>query len=88
MVERKVPETMYGKIRTIIDDSGIEGEFSDWFLVECAAMATWYENMIISMENKWLPIKSIFKSKTKRFRNLKWFGRISAVIKKIRLNPN
>ena len=42
-VERKF-QTQYGRIRAMMNDLGIEGEFRNGLWAECAATGTYYEN--------------------------------------------
>ena len=49
--ERKF-QTLYGRIRAMFNDAGIEGDFRKGVWDECASTATYYENIIVSKEKK------------------------------------
>jgi hypothetical protein len=63
-VERKF-QTLYGRIRAMMNDSEIDGELRDGLWAECASTATYYDNSIIKKDKK---------NRAKGLRNLKRFG--------------
>jgi hypothetical protein len=58
-VERKF-QTLYGRIRAMMNDSEIDGEFRDGLWAECASTATYYDNLIINKDEKKSPIELMF----------------------------
>jgi hypothetical protein len=54
-VERKF-QTLYGRIRAMMNDSEIDEEFRDGLWAECASTATYYDNLIIYKDKKKSPI--------------------------------
>jgi hypothetical protein len=67
-------QTLYGRIREIMNDSEIDGEFHDGLWEECAIKATYYDNLIINKEKKKCPIELMFKKKAKELKNHKRLG--------------
>jgi hypothetical protein len=51
---------MYGRIRAILNDSGLEGTFCEGLWAESASTAAYYENLIVDKESKKDPTKLIF----------------------------
>jgi hypothetical protein len=72
-VERKF-QSLYGRIRAMMNDSEIDGEFRDGLWAECASTATYYDDSIINMGKKKSPIALMFKNRAKGLMNLKRFG--------------
>jgi hypothetical protein len=68
-IERKF-QTLYGRIRAMMNDSGIDGEFRDGLWAEYASTATYYDNLIINKDKKESPIELMFKSRAKGLMNL------------------
>jgi hypothetical protein len=58
----------------MMNESEIDGEFRDGLWVECASIATYYDNLIINNDKKKIPIEFIFKSRDKGLMTLKRFG--------------
>jgi hypothetical protein len=80
-VERKF-QTMYGRIRAMMNDSEIDGEFRDGLWAECACTDTYYDNLIIKKNKKTSSIELMFENKDKGLRNLKKFGEMSVATTK------
>jgi hypothetical protein len=40
-------QTLYGRIRAMFNDAGIEGDFCKGLWAECASTATFYDNIIV-----------------------------------------
>jgi hypothetical protein len=80
-LERKF-QTLYGRIRAMMNDTEIDGEFLDGLWAECASTATYYDNLIINKNKKKSPIDSMFKSRAKGLMNLKRFGEMCVVTTK------
>jgi hypothetical protein len=68
-VERKF-QTLYGRIRAMMNNSEIDGEFCDGLWAECASTATYYDNLIINKDKKKSPIVLMFEIRAKGIRNL------------------
>jgi hypothetical protein len=71
-VERKL-QTLYGRIRPMMNDSEIDGEFRDGLWAERASRATYYDNLIINKDKKKSLIELMFKNRAKGLSNLKRF---------------
>jgi hypothetical protein len=71
--ERKF-QTLYGRIRAMMNDSDIDGEFHDGLWAECTSTATYYDNLIINKDKKKSSIELMFKSRAKGLMNLERFG--------------
>ena len=74
-VERKF-QNLYGRIREMMNDSGIEGEFCEGLWAECASTASFYEDIIVNKGKKKPPIELMlmFNQKVKELRNFKRSG--------------
>jgi len=83
-VERKF-QTLYGRIRAMMNSAGIEGEFRKGLWAECASTATFYENIIVNKEKKKSPFELMFKSKGKELKSLKRFGEMCVVTTKAKI---
>ena len=80
-VERKF-QTLYGKIRAMFNDSGIENEIRHGLWAECASTATFYENRITNKEKQQSPLQLMFQTPFKGFNYLKTFGEMCVVTTK------
>jgi hypothetical protein len=74
-VERKF-QTLYGRIRAIFNDAGIEGDFCKGLWAECASTATFYDNIIVKISQHKSPLEIMFKEKAKELNNLRKFGEV------------
>ena len=83
-VERKF-QTLYGRIRAMMNSAGIEGDFRKGLWAECASTATFYENIIVNREKKKSPFELMFKSKGKELKSLKRFGEMCVVTTKAKI---
>jgi hypothetical protein len=43
-------QRLYGRIRAMLNDAGVEGDFREGVWAECASTATSYENLIVDKE--------------------------------------
>jgi hypothetical protein len=67
-------QTLYGRIRAMMNDSEIDGEFRDGLWAECASTATYYDNLIINKDKKKSPIELMFKYRARELKYFKRFG--------------
>jgi len=58
-------QTLYVRIRAMMNSAGIEGEFCKGLWAECASTATLYETIIFNREKKKLLLNSCLKAKLK-----------------------
>ena len=58
----------------MMNDSGIEGEFRNGLWAECAATATYYENIIVNKDKRKSPIELMFHEKVRGLKRFKRFG--------------
>jgi hypothetical protein len=86
-VERKL-QTLYGRIRAMFNDAGIEGDFLKGLLAECTSAATFYENIIFSKDKRKSPLELMFKEKTKELKRLKRFDEMCVVTTKSKSKGN
>jgi hypothetical protein len=68
-VEQKF-QTLYGRIRAMLNDAGIEGDFCKGLWAECASTATFYDNIIVHHKS---PLELMFNVKVKESNNLRKF---------------
>ena len=69
----------------MFNDAGIEGDFCKGLWAECASTATYYENIIVSKDNKKSPLELMFKEKTKELKRLKRFVEMCVVTTKSKI---
>jgi hypothetical protein len=86
-VERKF-QTLYGRIRAMMNDSEIDGELRDGLWAEYASTATYYDNLIINKDKKKSLIELMFKSRDKGLMNLKRFGEMCVATTRIKSKEN
>jgi hypothetical protein len=72
-VERK-SQTLYGRIRAMFNDAGIEGAFCKGLWTECASTATFFDNIIVKNSQSKSPLELMFNEKAKELNNLRKFG--------------
>jgi hypothetical protein len=60
-VERKF-QTLYGRIRSMFNDSGIVDEIRDGPWAECASTASFNENRIVNKETQQPPLQLMYNS--------------------------
>jgi transposase InsO family protein len=58
-VERKF-QTLYGKIRAMLNDAGVDKDFRERLWAECASSAAYYENLIVDKESNKDPNNLLF----------------------------
>jgi hypothetical protein len=63
-VERKF-QTLYGRVRSMLNDAGIKDKMRSGICIECASMATFYANNLVNRESRKLPHESMFKKLSK-----------------------
>jgi hypothetical protein len=76
--ERKC-QTMYGPIRSFLNDAGIEREMRQGIWAECALKATFYVSILVNVDLGKAPHELLFQKKIKRLSNLQSFGEMAAV---------
>jgi hypothetical protein len=74
-VEQKF-QTLYGRIRVMFNDAGIEGDFCKGLWAECASTATFYDNIIVKTSQNESPLELMFKVKAKELNSLRKFGEV------------
>jgi transposase InsO family protein len=68
-VERKF-QTLYGRIRAMFNDAGIEGNFRTGLWAECESTATYYDNIIEKTSQGKSPLELLLNEKAKELNNL------------------
>jgi hypothetical protein len=66
-VERKF-QTLYGRIRAMFNDAGIEGDFRKGLWAECTSTATYYDNIIVKKDQTKSPLELMFKETPKELK--------------------
>jgi hypothetical protein len=82
-VEQKFP-TLYGRIRAMFNDVGIEGDFRKGLWAECASTATFHDNIIVKKSHNKSPLEPMFKENAKELNNLQKFDEVCNAATKVR----
>jgi transposase InsO family protein len=80
-VERKF-QTLYGRIRAMLNGANLEGEFRDKIWAECVMNVTYLSNIISTKSNLKSPFESLYGENPTLHDNLKIFGEIGVVTTK------
>jgi hypothetical protein len=83
-VEQKF-QTLYGRIRAMFNDAGIEGNFRKGLWAECASTATFYDNIIVKNSHHKSQLELMFEVKAKELNNLRKFGEICVAATKSKI---
>jgi hypothetical protein len=80
-VEQKF-QMLYGKIRAILNDAGVEGDFREGLWAECVSTAMYYENLIVDKGSRKDPYSLMFNGPLKRPVKLRKFGAMCVITTK------
>jgi hypothetical protein len=80
-VERKF-QTVYGRIRAMLNGAGLEGELRDKIWVECVMNVTYLSNIMSTKSSFKSPFELLYGEKPKLHNNLKMFGEFGVVTTK------
>jgi hypothetical protein len=83
-VERKF-QTIYGRIRAVLNGSGLKGELRDKIWAECVMNVTYLSNIISTKSSFKSPFELLYGEKPILHNNLKMFGEVGEVTKKERI---
>jgi Asp-tRNA(Asn)/Glu-tRNA(Gln) amidotransferase B subunit len=59
-------QTLYGRIRAMLNDAGVEKDFLERLWAECASTAAYYENLIVDKESNKDPNNLLFNQLLKK----------------------
>jgi hypothetical protein len=80
-VERKF-QTLYGRIRVMLNGDGLEGESRDKIWVECVMNVIYLSNIMSTKSSFKSPFELLYGEKPKLHDNLKMFGEVGVVTTK------
>jgi hypothetical protein len=80
-VERKY-QTLYGRIRAILNGAGLKDEVRSGIWTECASTATFYSNILLTNGRSKSPQELMFGNKSHCVNNLRLFGKMGVVTTK------
>jgi hypothetical protein len=80
-VERKF-QTLYGRIRAMLNGTNLEGELRDKILVECVMNVAYLFNIISTNSSLKSPFELLYGEKPTLHNNLKIFGEVGVVTTK------
>ena len=80
-VERKF-QTLYGRIRAMLNGAGLQEEMRSGIWAECASTATFYSNILATRVTKKSPQELLFGKKSHCAHNLRVFGEMGIVTTK------
>jgi hypothetical protein len=80
-VERKL-QTLYGRIRAMINGAGLESELRDKILAECVMNVTYLSSIISTKSSFKSPFELLYDEKPKLHNNPKMFGEVGVVTTK------
>jgi hypothetical protein len=80
-VERKF-QTLYGRIRAMLNGANLEGELRDKIWAECVMNVTYLSNIISIKSNLQSPFELLYGEKPTLHNNLKIFGKVGVVTTK------
>jgi hypothetical protein len=78
-------QTLYGRIRAMLNGAGLEGELRDKIWAECVMNVTYLSNIISTKSIFKSPFESLYGEKPILHNNLKIFGEVRVVITMERL---
>jgi hypothetical protein len=61
-------QRLYGRIRAMFNDAGIEGDFHKGLWAECTSTATYYDNIIVKKDQTKSPLELMFKETPKELK--------------------
>ena len=83
-VERKY-QTLYGRIRAMLNGAGMKDEVRSGIWAECASTATFYSNVLLTNGKSKSPHELMFGVKSHCLNNLRLFGEMGVVTTKDKL---
>ena len=86
-VERKY-QTLYGRIRAMLNGAGLRDEVRSGIWAECASTATFYSNVLRTNRRSKYPQELMFGKKSHCVNNLRLLGEMGAVTPKDKLQGN
>jgi hypothetical protein len=86
-VERKF-QTLYGRIRAMLNEDNLEGELKDKIWAECVMFVTYLTSIISTKSNLKSPFELLFGEKPTLHDNLKIFGEVGAVTTKDKIQAD
>jgi hypothetical protein len=72
-------QTLYGRIRAVLNDAGLEGDLCETLWADSALTATFYENIIVNNDSKKDSTSLMFNKTSKRPRKLRKFGEMCVI---------
>jgi hypothetical protein len=75
-------QTLYGRVRSILNDAGIKDKMRSGIWAKCASTAVFCAKILVNCESGKSPHESKFRVKFKKLRNSKRFGEIIVVVTK------
>jgi hypothetical protein len=83
-VERKF-QTLYGRIRPMLNGAGLDGELRDKIWAECVMNVTYLSNIMSTKSSFKSPFELLYGEKPKLHNNPKMFGEVGVVTTKKRI---
>jgi hypothetical protein len=83
-MEESGQQTVYGRIRSILNGAGLEGELRDKIWAECVINVTYLSNIISTKLTLKCTFEYLFSKRPSLHDNLKLFGKVGDVITKER----